>query len=396
MSLDIPTLSSVAAVTSAIVALALAFGARDDVAANLGPSVRTWAAGIAIQASGWLLIALRGSLPDLLTFVASNTAIALGFAECARAIRAFAARPPRLATYLPVLGVLGFSIAFTFVAPDRHARMMTNSFLLALLFTICCIEVLRISPGHRERPRSHWLVASTFAFCAAILALRVARMALAGTTPGAAVPMSLVVFYASASFGPVVASLGFAMMCNDRLDEELRHLATIDPLTGALNRRSLAGRARHEMAEAARHKHPISLLLIDLDHFKGINDGFGHAAGDDVLRAVTSAVRAGLRETDALSRQGGEEFAVLLPHADRESAAAGAERLRRAIEQLRLPAPLQEQSVTVSIGVAQWAEGETLDELLRRADAALYRAKNAGRNRVDPAPAGAPTTAAHR
>jgi diguanylate cyclase (GGDEF)-like protein len=123
-------------------------------------------------------------------------------------------------------------------------------------------------------------------------------------------------------------------------------------------------------------------LLLDLDHFKRINDECGHAAGDEALRAVTTTLRGALREGDLLSRLGGEEFVVLMPHTDREAGHLAAERLRVAVaamvHMVSSTAPL-----SISIGLADWRKGEQLADLLRRADQALYRAKESGRNRVE-------------
>jgi diguanylate cyclase (GGDEF)-like protein len=384
MHVDIPTLAMVAAITSSAVALALAVSLRIDIAV-IGSSLRIWATGIAIQAAGWLLLALRGQLPDVIAVVVANVAIVLGFAECVRALRSFGGRRVQLAWYLPVFAVLVSSIVFTYTMPDRHWRMLTNSALLALLLAKSCAEVLRIEPNARRRPRSHWLVAATFAFGAVMLFGRVVRLYVEGAVPSV-ISMTVIVFYASAAFGPVVASLGFALMCADRLDRELLYLATIDSLTGAHNRRSLESLAAREIALAQRHGHDLVLLMLDLDHFKLINDRHGHASGDAALRAVTAALRATLREADLLARLGGEEFVVLMPHADRDAGRLAAERLRAAVATTScVAAPL-----SISIGIADWRRGETLDDLLRRADQALYRAKEQGRNRVEialPAPA---------
>ncbi len=162
----------------------------------------------------------------------------------------------------------------------------------------------------------------------------------------------------------------------------IEEIAIRDELTGAYNRRFLMETLGREAARAARLSKPLGLCLFDLDHFKRINDSYGHAAGDAVLRRFTEIARTGLRGVDVLGRQGGEEFVLVLPDTDLEGALACAERIRANVEREdfpRLPAP---HRVTVSAGVACATRPETPDTLLARADRGLYAAKRGGRNRV--------------
>ena len=165
---------------------------------------------------------------------------------------------------------------------------------------------------------------------------------------------------------------------------KLQELATRDDLTGLGNRRYLIGRGTELVKLAQRHKRPLSVLMLDLDHFKAVNDRHGHAAGDDVLRFMGAAVALQLRATDVAGRTGGEEFALVLPETGLEDALATAERVRLAVAQTPVPTNESPQPipVTVSIGVAALEPGSTLDDLLSRADEALYAAKRSGRNRV--------------
>jgi diguanylate cyclase (GGDEF)-like protein len=161
---------------------------------------------------------------------------------------------------------------------------------------------------------------------------------------------------------------------------KLEELATTDALTGAYNRRKFNELILAELERVRRYEHPLSLFILDIDHFKRINDTHGHEAGDEVLVVLADLIRAGIRATDSLARWGGEEFVVLSPEVTLEEAMRLAERLRTA-------AGTYEYSfvgkVTASIGVAQHRTGETPDELFARADEALYRAKEGGRDRVE-------------
>ncbi|MCR6629802.1 MAG: diguanylate cyclase [Magnetospirillum sp.] len=168
------------------------------------------------------------------------------------------------------------------------------------------------------------------------------------------------------------------------LERELRRLATVDPLTGAFNRRYFLSAAVQEMERAARYGTPLAVMMVDIDHFKRINDLHGHALGDEVLKQVVEVCRANLREVDVFARLGGEEFAALLPQTAMPGAHGLAERLRRAVAEMLVPIAGQDVRVTISVGVAERHSDETrFDHLLGRADQALYCAKQAGRDRVE-------------
>jgi diguanylate cyclase (GGDEF)-like protein len=168
---------------------------------------------------------------------------------------------------------------------------------------------------------------------------------------------------------------------NARYVEGVRQLAYRDGLTGVFNRRYFESRMIDEVTRAARYGGGVSVLMIDLDHFKKINDDFGHMLGDDVLRAVSAIFVRNLRKVDVVCRYGGEEFAVVLPATQGTSAAAVADKLRCAIANNQFQGV--PYSVTVSVGVAEFpGNGITRDDVVRAADAALYQAKEAGRNQV--------------
>jgi two-component system cell cycle response regulator len=166
----------------------------------------------------------------------------------------------------------------------------------------------------------------------------------------------------------------------------LEQLAQTDPLTQLLNRRALTERITAEMERALRYDSSMALLMIDLDHFKKVNDTYGHLVGDDVLRDVAALLTATIRTTDMVARYGGEEFLVLLPETDDAGAESFAERIREAIEQHAFGGRADQipLNLTTSVGVATFpaARIESVEDLFARADAALYRAKADGRNRV--------------
>ena len=190
---------------------------------------------------------------------------------------------------------------------------------------------------------------------------------------------------------PACAIVAFALYEFDRVirrlfaaQQEVRQLALKDALTGVGNRRYFEERAKAALAGARRRGASLALLMIDIDNFKEVNDRYGHAAGDIVLRTLAGTLARSLRGGDACGRLGGDEFAAVLPDENRAGAAATAERLRAAIERLNVGSGSKQWiRFTVSVGVATHPEdGETLATLLKRADARLYRAKEGGRNRV--------------
>lgn len=175
--------------------------------------------------------------------------------------------------------------------------------------------------------------------------------------------------------------IAFAIMALQDV-RELRRIATRDALTGLPNRMALTEAFPREQLRAERGRYAISVALIDFDRFKAINDTFRHSTGDTVLRKSSTAIVEALRPIDILGRWGGEELLVLLPDADLEEAHHGIERALAAVRALEFPVPGTTLRVTFSAGVVEVARGESLEEAVERADAALYEAKGAGRDRV--------------
>ncbi|KAA0258749.1 MAG: GGDEF domain-containing protein, partial [Chloroflexi bacterium] len=160
-------------------------------------------------------------------------------------------------------------------------------------------------------------------------------------------------------------------------------LARTDSLTNLFNRRHFFLLADHEFSVAMRYEQPVSAIIFDVDHFKNVNDRWGHYVGDDVLRHVSRIAQKQVRAADILARYGGEEFIILLPNSSAAEAANVAERIRRKVLAYRIDPEHTQAGITVSVGVAEKdARVQTLDDLIRRADHALYAAKGAGRNCV--------------
>jgi diguanylate cyclase (GGDEF)-like protein len=189
-------------------------------------------------------------------------------------------------------------------------------------------------------------------------------------------------------FGEELLARVDRLMTVKRMQSNLERIAAIDPLTELPNRGELNRRFDVEVARAMRDQTKLGIMMVDIDHFKQVNDQFGHPAGDRVLHAVAQCLRNELRLTDVVGRYGGEEFLLALPNAERSGAELLAERLRRAVEALVIDVGAGETlRVTISVGAAVWSHrdlgrGVSRDSLVQPADAELYRAKNGGRNRV--------------
>lgn len=185
----------------------------------------------------------------------------------------------------------------------------------------------------------------------------------------------------------LAATLSELVVAVDRRTAELVAQATTDPLTGLYNRRGFYERAAEALARAARYEAPLSVVVGDIDHFKRINDSYGHATGDRVLRETALLWRSQLRDVDVSGRLGGEEFAALLPHTGEEAAGLVAERIRTAIGGMRITADDGRiVACTISLGVTTMRPGDGMDALMARADLALYDAKSRGRDCVVCAP----------
>jgi len=180
----------------------------------------------------------------------------------------------------------------------------------------------------------------------------------------------------------VFAGYGRLVVSNAELEESVQKLSATDSLTGAFNRVAFMTMAQPLVQTAQRFRHPLSALVLDIDHFSKLNDEFGRSAGDEALRSFGSAVAACLRRIDVLGRLGGEKFAVILPHTDIKGATVVAERICMAVERnIKLSFDKKQVRITASVGVASLSDGN-LENLLNIADGVMYSAKRNGRNQV--------------
>jgi diguanylate cyclase (GGDEF)-like protein len=392
MSFDITSAMLIASLLTLCVGASLSFAAS-RYPAHLRAAMRIWIGGLLIETLALLSAALRSpAWDDALPIVLTNTMYALSYAEMGRAMNRFAQRPRSFVPLLLVALTFAILCAFTLAWPSPRWRITFDTLPIVALQLGVARAVL-LGRG-RLRP-ADILTGSLFVACGALAFARGLTEFLAPVLGLESFrPFMLNVVLIFSSILPMLGTIGFMLMCGDRMNEDLGRLAMTDPLTGVHNRRTLARVAANAIDAATRDGRPLSLLAIDVDHFKRINDAFGHDAGDEALLGLVRLMRESLAVDAPLSRIGGEEFAVLLPELGELEACVLAEYLRQHVASALLPIGGHPQRLTVSIGVASLDAGtRDLRALLRNADRALYAAKHNGRNRcvaystLAPAPA---------
>jgi len=382
VTLDARTILLLMAFTAVPTALVLLAVSR-FYAANVR-GVWHWTGANFALAVGLLLLGLSQTANDLPARVVGNTLLVTTTALYYLAIQRLLGDKPstRLAwTTVAAAGII-FAVLWTAAAPYRLA-VGTLSIAITILTGLSAARLLL--PMRSDRPVSHRFTGLLFLIGCTLMTARLLHAMISDSPPPNLFAPNFWhgVILGGAHIITMLMSLGFALMIVDQLASELNRLATLDALTGIGNRRVFYTRADSEMARCRRKGTPLSVLMIDLDRFKSINDQLGHAAGDDTLRRFVALVRPHLREYDFFARLGGEEFSVILPDASEEVAVAIAERLRELTEAEHLPTPGFPVPTTASIGAAQLLPGErSVDQLMHRADQALYAAKSGGRNRV--------------
>ena len=331
------------------------------------------------------LFILRGAIPDLLSIVLANallvTACSGYYAGCAR----FLGRPAHWRRLAAAIAILSAVIAVWTYGDDNFViRVLAITTFNAFIFTATAVLLLRHRPLNRH-PHPYWFAASVallFAICQVLRGIYFSAIEPPDDLMNFDTIWNVVLLSIGAVALPTM-TMAAVMMVHDAMLASVEDAANHDHMTGALSRRWLEAIAREQIMRAQRTGKPLSLLIIDLDHFKHINDTHGHAVGDEVLREFAHVTIASLRDGDALGRLGGEEFGVLLPNTDTEVAIKIANRLREQSQQHVISGSFGACNYSISIGVATVRAGESFDLLSARADRALYFAKNNGRNRVE-------------
>ncbi|MBL8518981.1 MAG: GGDEF domain-containing protein [Betaproteobacteria bacterium] len=376
--LDVRTLFFVLIMLSLVLALSLWIGVGHRFRAGLG----LWVISLLLQCVVFALFALRGRIGELWTVILPNGLFLVCITLKAAAIMQFYGQ--RMARSWHVLPPLVLMLLFALLLNHIGPRVLIGSIAYsAAQFALAWLSLHLATPATVQATRLMviGLVIGALAFFArAMMALLSPQEVndLLGPSQIQAVSFLLGLSVI------LMTSIGFLLLYKERAEDDAQRQAATDPLTDTFNRRMFLELGSKEVARSRRSLVPLSLIMMDLDHFKKVNDKYGHAAGDDVLRRFVDVTNICLRREDMLVRYGGEEFCVLLPEVSDLQAEALAERIRYAVEHAMFRWRDQAIPVTVSIGVAslRGEEDETLAELLQRADEALYAAKNGGRNRV--------------
>jgi diguanylate cyclase (GGDEF)-like protein len=340
--------------------------------------LRDWSVAALAMALSLPLLIARGHLPDLFSIVLANLMLLAGFMLMNAGIRKFAGAQATLNRALLVLFVLAYVSLFawfTYVQPSVAMRVATLS-----LFTLVVI-VDQLLVALRELPRTAGRTILVFSLTI-LIGARVIRLAslMVGIDQPTGVfdaSVSQLVYLAIPSIMIPLVTISLVLLASEKLHQDLEFTSRYDDLTQCLNKRAGMEELRREIARARRHGSKLSIMLIDLDNFKHINDTHGHLEGDKVLVDFAMRAKQLLRETDQLSRFGGDEFMAVLSETDLVQASLIAERLHGAGREG------QPIAWSVSVGLSEWLDqDDTLAALLTRADRALYKSKAFGRNQT--------------
>ena len=342
------------------------------------PEQRLWAAGNVIVSLG-LAMSSIDALPLLAHAVAGYGVLAFGLGLVLRGLRVHCNQTLAwhwiaLMTALPML-IFGY---FTLVEPSLRARLCFSSFYFAALNGLCAVVLAR-GGGWRGVA----VGVSGFVLLGLALFMRGSYLLFHADPNDLRASIALGLSLLAIPLAQVCISFGLILMVMWRYAERLRQLSTLDPLTGALNRAGLEIQGRRVAQRTLRGGRSLAVMMIDADHFKQINDTYGHPVGDEVLRHLARLLKTELRPHDLLARYGGEEFVLVLDGLNLHDALKVADRVRRRIEEELVGIEQISVRYTASVGVASSDQhGHDLIRLISAGDAAMYTAKRAGRNRV--------------
>ncbi len=353
------------------------------------PALALWGSSNLMCGTGSLLIALQGPfIPHWLGIGVGNGLLLLGYLAMWAGLRRFAGQPFNpIWVWLPPIALAALYSLVEPIGQHQSTRVCLMASIVFLFAAACARDALRAQ-------RTETLIMRRVAI-GAFIATCVSMMIRFAATAGGEIQNDN--YLASGPFQSLstliliivglVWNVSILLMASERLEIRLTSAALYDPLTSLLNRAGFRSYSQRQVARDQRGHLPTSLLLMDLDHFKSVNDEHGHEAGDQLLIAFAATARNAIRPGDLLARYGGEEFVALLSNAPHRAAMEVAERLRTSFEHTHIMVGGQRLNRTVSIGVTELQPGETIEAALIRADRALYAAKHQGRNRVGAAAA---------
>ncbi len=380
MNLDVNTLFMVTIYVEAILGLLLLFAWVQNTSIR---AVAWWGFAHLLRAASVVLFGMYGSVPDLISIDLANALLFTSFAVTWTGARVFGGRPAE-PVYMVTGAVLWLLVCrLPVLAEAVDARVLIASGIITSYTWLTAFEFWR---GRDEQLVSRWPAIFMLFAHGALFLLRTPLIAVLPWSIANHVYGSVWLTVLSFEALLFTISIAFILLAMAKERTELRHrtAAMVDPLTGIANRRSFLQEAALIAKRHTSDPRPTAVLVIDLDHFKSINDRFGHALGDRVLEIFTETARQSIRTTDLIGRLGGEEFAAVLYDTNPEKAVMVAERIREGFAQAALEVESRPVCATVSIGLVH-CEDAVLDmpQLLAQADQALYFAKERGRNRVE-------------
>ena len=348
------------------------------------PGLGAWALASVMGAVALGLIAARGAIPEIFSLTLAQVLITVAFIVAWSGFRAFLDLP-ELSIHWRLLLLLG-PVLLIALAQAEHSlplRSISNALVISGFSGLIAFDLFR---GNARQKMSMRITSGLYLLNALFFLVRAVAVESDSATISQMQSSGFAVFSLMWWLCFVMATtLCMVLMTSEILQENLDRQASLDPLTGAMNRRAFSHLSVRELARARRGGLPLTVVMMDLDHFKRINDRLGHATGDIVLRLFVSVAQRVLRTEDIFCRWGGEEFVTLLPATALPQPLLVAERLRQSFaeEAADLAPEAAEIGFTVSLGLAQLRGDEEIEDLLRRADHALYRAKDLGRNRCE-------------
>lgn len=377
--LDNSTLLLVLTVFTAVTTLLLSAA---SLSSDAFAEQRLWALGSVFTGLGFALASMT-TLPAVVHAGFSYGLIGTGLALALRGLRMFFDQVFSWNWVAAIaLGAFALPAYFAVIDPDKAMRVLLSGLFLGAVIWTCAYTVVRGLRGHN---RSAMLAtAGGFTVVGTVMVARAVYLLLA---PDAVAPHVVEAIAAvsllAASVAQVSVSFGLIMMVSYRHSEKLSRLTLMDGLTGTLNRVGMERMGERVLMRARQGQRSVSVVMVDADFFKAINDTYGHPAGDQVLIHLATLLETQVRPGDLVIRYGGEEFVLILDGSGRDAASAAAERLRKIIEDDHVSTPSGTIRYQVSVGVScSDQSGYALDDLVHKADAALYRAKQDGRNRV--------------
>ena len=376
-----PTLIALAAILAALVTAVLHLVWRFN---KHIPGLGFWVLSFLSASVFGANLLVREHMPLVLSVVLAQAGIAVAAYCCFLGGRAYLGLrlPHHGYATAAIVAVVALAVYFTVGHPHPAARFVLSGLVGGVYFLLTAVTLAR---GGFNKVPARYIFAAMVGFHGAFLLLRPALFGLGSAAEAGSDMAQRISQYVAleSTVALVMIAFGTLLLTNEHVTTELRHLAEMDSLTNVFNRRAYLTLLDKAISNAQRTRQGLPVLALDLDHFKKINDTWGHGGGDDVLRQFVALAQQCLRKEDVMGRLGGEEFAIFLLNADGQGAEAVAERLRALVETQPLRSDHHAIPVTVSIGVALCTRGDSAETVLKRADAAMYLAKQNGRNRVE-------------